>query len=164
MLRFYFISLLFCCIIGCNDLSDKTELVTGVVLVDGQPIDKVTVIFINVSDSQKGGWGLTNENGEFVLTSHGTPLGSGVVPGQYNVAFEKSDLPKHYNETTHCETIEKFKNDANFSIPFVFYVPKKYGDPTTSGIAPIIVEKTGKNYYEFNLTTENNKINGEKIR
>ena len=82
MLRFYFVLLLIYCIVGCNDIADKTVSVTGVVLVDSQPMDNVTVLFFDVNDSRKGGWGLTNENGEFVLTSHGNPLGSGVVPGQ----------------------------------------------------------------------------------
>ena len=68
--------------------------------------------------------------------------------------FEKFDIPKQYNETTHCETIEKFKNDEKFSIPFVFNVPSKYGDTTTSGNAPVTVRKTEKNHFEFNIATE----------
>jgi hypothetical protein len=154
MLCFYFVLLLLCCIIGCNDIDDKIVSVTGVVLVDSQPMDNVSVFFFDVSDSRKGGWGLTNENGKFVLTSHGSPLGSGVVPGQYNVVFEKSDLPKQYNEATYCETIKKFQKNPNFRIPVVFYIPKKYGDPTTSGIAPVTVKETEKNHFEFNLETE----------
>ncbi|MDR2651792.1 MAG: hypothetical protein LBC68_05705 [Prevotellaceae bacterium] len=168
MLRFWF-ALLFCCVIGCANTEQELVVVTGVVLVDGKSADKVTVLFCDV-DNEKDkdwgltrhcAWGLTNAKGEFVLTTAGRPIGSGIESGRYHVTFEKMTLPNQYKNKTPDEAInqviEKRKKDINgenFLFSFDLPVPLKYNKHETSGIDPVAVVKTGKNHFVFNLSTE----------
>jgi hypothetical protein len=151
MFRFLIVLSLFCCVIGCNRNPYGTVMVTGVVRVDGKPMDKVIVSFQPVSGNQMGAVGMTNTNGEFVLTTGMAPVGSGSIPGQYNVTFAKSDLPEKYRTETTEEFMKKF---GDIEVPFIFIVPEKYGNATTSGIEPVTVEQRGKNHFEFDLSTE----------
>jgi hypothetical protein len=152
MLRFvvFFCVGFVCCLIGCNRNPYVAVNVTGIVRVDGKPMDKVIVSFQAVNDKQPGAVGMTDINGRFVLTTGMAPFGSGAIPGQYHVTFFKSDLPEKYRTETTEEFMQKF---GNIEVPFVFIVPEKYGSTNTSGIAPVTVEKKGKNHFEFDIST-----------
>jgi hypothetical protein len=136
---------------GCQRNPYDTVMVTGVVRVDGKPTDKVTVSFQPVNSTEIGAIGMTDVNGTFVLTTNNALFGSGAIPGTYNVTFIKS-VP---NGEYHAETPEEFRQKfGDIEIPLIFIVPKKYGNIKTSGIAPVTVEKRGKNFFEFDLPTK----------
>ncbi|MDR1385917.1 MAG: carboxypeptidase-like regulatory domain-containing protein [Planctomycetaceae bacterium] len=153
MLRFFIVLSLLCGVIGCNRNPYGTVLVTGIVHVDGKPMEQVTVSFQSTDGSQMGAVGTTDAQGKFVLTTGMAPFGSGVIPGQYHVTFAKSELPEKYRTETTEEFMQKF---GNIEVPFIFIVPKKYGNAATSDIAPVTVEKKGKKHFEFDLSTSPN--------
>jgi hypothetical protein len=151
MLRFSIVLLLaICCIAGCSRNYYGAVKVTGVVRLDGKPIDQVIVSFQPVVENQLVATGMTDTNGKFVLTTGMSSFGSGAIPDQYNVTFVKTDIPEEYRTKTTDEFIEKF---GNIRVPFIFIVPEKYGSSATSGIKPVTVEKKGKNHFEFDLST-----------
>lgn len=59
--------------------------VTGVVLLDGQPVPDAAVAFVPENPSGEGATGYTDEDGRFTMTS---TRSSGVQPGVYKVRIE----------------------------------------------------------------------------
>jgi hypothetical protein len=139
------------CLTGCQRNPYDTVTVTGVVRVDGKLTDNVTVSFQPVDNTGIGAIGMTDVNGSFVLTTNNAPFGSGAIPGVYNVTFVKSAPREEYRAESPEEFRQKF---GDIEIPLVFIVPEKYGNVKTSGIASVTVEKRGKNFFEFDLSTK----------
>jgi hypothetical protein len=136
---------------GCQGNPYDTVKVTGIVRVDGEPMERVTVSFQPVNSNGIGAVGMTDAQGIFVLTTNNAPFGSGAIADTYNVTFVKS-VPR---EEHRAETPEEFRQKfGDLEIPLVFVVPEKYGNVKTSGIAPVTVEKRGKNFFEFDLSTK----------
>lgn len=79
--------------IGCTGCSKQFGIdvvpVTGVVTLDGVPVDGATVLFSPVSGGRSG-FARTNEAGRFIgQTALGSRNVSGLVPGDYKVAVKK---------------------------------------------------------------------------
>ncbi|MDR1958382.1 MAG: carboxypeptidase-like regulatory domain-containing protein [Planctomycetaceae bacterium] len=132
---------------GCTQRSPyDTAYVDGVVLMDGSPMQGVSVTFSPVTNSAGGNsaGGVTDISGKFTLTTGGAPVGSGALDGEYDVTFRKVEV----RETTFEESLTgKQPNEIDL-------VPKKYGNAKTSGIAPVKVEKGGKNSFKFELKSK----------
>jgi hypothetical protein len=126
-------------------------MVTGIVRVDGEPMEKVIVSFQPANSNGIGAVGMTDVHGNFVLTTNNAPFGSGAIPNTYHVTFAKSVPSEEYRAETPEEYRQKF---GDLEIPLVFIVPKKYGNIKTSGIDPVTVEKRRKNFFEFDLATK----------
>ncbi|MDR3198614.1 MAG: carboxypeptidase-like regulatory domain-containing protein [Planctomycetaceae bacterium] len=144
---------------GCQNNPYETISVSGTVKLDGKPIEGVKISFVPVSAGTMAAFGMTTQNGSFVLSTGGAKFGGGAQPGEYNVTFSKIDVEDKYkpdkNKNLPPEEFEKrFGTSAPiFIAPKIHIVPEKYGNPSTSGIAPVIIEKRKKNVFNFDLST-----------
>ncbi|MDR1492206.1 MAG: hypothetical protein LBT05_05760 [Planctomycetaceae bacterium] len=132
-------------VLGCVQKNPYgTTYVEGVVLVDGTPMEGVSVTFSPRLPNGNSAGGITDAAGKFRLTTGGAPINSGVISGEYDVAFRKVQV----KETT-------FEESQTGKQPTETYlVPAKYGDAKTSGIAPVKVEEGKKNVFDFDLKTK----------
>ena len=124
----FFVLLMLCCLVlsGCNSGKIKTYVCTGTVTLDGQPVDKANVAFINVSHSSPGA-GQTDAAGKFTLQSE---------VGDFDV------------------TIVKFTGNAtpeNPYVPSTNLLPEKYAGMKTSGLKAKVETDASKNVFEFKL-------------
>ena len=91
--------LLLCFFTGCfsyGPFKANTQVVEGIVLLDGEPIADAIIKFVPSEESKETGelaTGLTNANGKFDLTSLYGNRGRGALQGTYKVIVskEKSD-------------------------------------------------------------------------
>ena len=83
--------ILLACLSGCEkSKAIKTDLVTGVITMDGAPLAGATVTFSPVDDKASVAVGTTDANGKYTLqTLLGNP-GAGTTPGDYVVSVSKS--------------------------------------------------------------------------
>src|SRR5438552_677120 len=70
---------------GCGGGTPRPVRVAGVVLLDGNPLAGATVRFTPEDSKGQGAYGLTEENGNFHLTSQNGA--DGALPGQYKVVI-----------------------------------------------------------------------------
>lgn len=111
---------------GCSPNGPKRNAVTGRVLVDGIPAERVVVQFscqdvAGVTGDDKYPSALTDSNGQFVL-GKGSRLG-GAVDGEYVVTFSWMSGPE-------LEAVDKFKG--------------KLGDPSKSKYRVRVPDDTRK--------------------
>ncbi|MDR0336217.1 MAG: hypothetical protein LBI18_03905 [Planctomycetaceae bacterium] len=142
--------IVFVLLAGCrNNNPYGTIPVSGTIKLDGQPIGGVHVTFLPVSAGKMEAFGMTIQDGSFVLSTGGAKFGNGAQPGEYHVIFSKTDIEDKYK-------IDK-KDDVSalpFLAPIIHLIPEKYNNLSTSGIAPVKVEKNKKNIFGFDLSTK----------
>jgi hypothetical protein len=156
---FLALSLLFSLVAGCGNNPFGTVKVSGTVTLDGKPIDGVTVMFLPTAEWAMQSSGQTVADGSFVLSTSGAEFGGGAQPGEYNVTFTKAEAEQDASAApapSLDDVIDgKVPQSGLYQPPkMIFIVPSKYGNPATSGIAPVKVEKGGKNHFEFRLSTQ----------
>ncbi|MDR1269978.1 MAG: carboxypeptidase-like regulatory domain-containing protein [Planctomycetaceae bacterium] len=150
MRKCFFVLIFIALLTGCNKQSPyDTELVSGTVLVDGAPMQGISVIFspVNPNEGHSAG-GITDTNGHYKLSTAGLDIGGGAVSGTYNVTFRKIEIMG--NDLSMEEAAEKYPN----GLPVIYHVPKKYGDQKISGLESVTVQKKKKNMFDFNLSTK----------
>lgn len=84
---------------GCMGNSSTTQAeatVTGIVTLDGSPVQGATVTFRPEESGGSGAFGMTDEEGKYTLNTSNAVLG--VKPGQYKISVTKleaatSDAP-----------------------------------------------------------------------
>lgn len=134
-------------ITGCGETNPyDTVKVSGVVTVNGTPMEGVTVVFRPVAADGMIATGITDKDGKFVLTTGQAPTGSGAVPGEYHPTFSKMDV----TDAIKAMTEEQRENLQNTE--YVYFVPKKYADPTSSGVAPVTIAKGSTGPFSFDLS------------
>jgi hypothetical protein len=141
--QIFFVLLCVLSIIGCNR-SPIPGLVpaSGTILLDGQPIDGVSIVFTpqTGTTSDRIASTVSLENGTFILNTLGH---SGALPGKYNVVLLKETLISKVSP----EEEEKMLRDGE--IPpepeHVYHIPKHYQSAATSGIVIEIPEKGNTN-------------------
>ncbi|MDR2761365.1 MAG: Ig-like domain-containing protein [Planctomycetaceae bacterium] len=151
MRKIFLVLACFVLLTGCGKRSPyDTVFVTGTVLVDGTPMQGISIIFnpVNPDEGHAAG-GMTDANGKYKLTTAGLDIGGGAVAGTYNVTFRKIEIVG--NDLSWEEQIVKYPN----GLPVIYHVPQKYGDQGTSGIESVTIEKNKKNVFDFNLSTKN---------
>lgn len=116
----------------------KTEKVTGVVTVGGNPIQGAIVGFH--SEKVRVATGTTDAKGKFRLTTYQT--GDGAVPGTHKVSITYSLDPEAV-VSNDPESLAKAVEAKN-------RIPAKYNNPETSGLSKEV--KAGENnHFEFEL-------------
>ncbi|RMF39873.1 MAG: hypothetical protein D6753_12765 [Planctomycetota bacterium] len=139
---------------GCGGSSLPTVPVTGKVLVDGQPMEGVSVVFNPVDASGRAASGVTDAEGKFTLTTEVN--GDGALPGSYKVAISKylvadDNLPEEVNPDDEASmdaiygSLDTSKEQANKPL-----IDPMYSDPNGSGLTAE-VKKDGENYFEFEV-------------
>jgi hypothetical protein len=132
--------------------------ITGNVKVDGKPVEGVLVTFVPVLDKGIIGKGITDSNGNFVLTISGTKYDSGIVPGQYTPIFSKT-VYLDTSSTTPTDNTPPVPGVLLYGVnyenpPTIELIPEKYGNVTTSGFAPIDITRFGKKSFNFDLQSK----------
>ena len=139
--------------LGCGGAKVKTEMVTGKVTLDGQPVAKATVTFAPASGGS-GAYGTTDDNGVYTLTTQGGAAGKGALPGEYQVAVIKEEnvAPQPTPEERQKASAEGRDISKDYPAEFKSIVPKKYNAPQASGLTATVVK--GKNTIDFDLKSE----------
>ena len=78
---------------GCGEAGPEVQLVKGKLLVDGEAVEGVTVMFTPTDDGGMAAVGGTDEDGAFRLTARrGHKFGQGTPEGKYKVTVSKRIL------------------------------------------------------------------------
>ena len=130
-------------VFGCNR-GPQMAPVTGVVLLNGQPVDGAAVLFTPEAGGRPAD-GVTDKEGKFTLQTF--EPGDGAVVGKHKVAIVGM------RQTGVQATSDGLSGEVNESkVREVWFVPKTYSSPDTSGIEievkrgmePVKLELTGK--------------------
>jgi hypothetical protein len=147
--------------VGCRPSGPAVQFVEGTMLLDGKPVEGVTVGF-----SPDGGgmpaYGRTNQDGVFRITTvqGGRPQGGAMV-GTYTVTAQKwrNRLEELGSEPDRADAAAHAKWKAQYdelqNLPPEYIVPKAYGDKATSGIKADV--KPGRNVgaeFQFQLKSD----------
>ncbi|MDR1958494.1 MAG: hypothetical protein LBQ54_05570 [Planctomycetaceae bacterium] len=150
------ISLCLAALPGCKPSNPYGAVrVRGNITVDGIAVQGITVMFKPVSDSGMSAYGLTDDKGNYVLTTGGAPFGTGAVPGTYHVTMSKvtNDEPQltvdEYNAL-----LQSGKPRRDVVNRVTHQIPEKYNQPETSGLEPVDVRSRGPNVFNFRLVSK----------
>lgn len=140
---------------GCGPRGPAVEMVEGVVLLDGEPVEGATVLFSPVATSGQGVAGLpaagrTGKAGAFHLNAvGGAKSGAGTKVGEYVVSVVKQevDLPP--------ATDPNAPSAPPGDIKLRDLLPTIYKLDTTSPLRATV--KQGKNTYRFELDSSVSK-------
>lgn len=144
---------------GCGASKPKavsTEMVEGIVTLDGQPVSEATVTFLPVQEGTgASATGMTDSEGKYTLTAVGAGIGAqpgaGTLPGEYYVGVVKASLPDIPasadlgDSAKSTATTERPREDVKIT----YLVPEKFRDPPTSGVK--VTVKAGKNNIPIDL-------------
>ncbi len=122
--------------IGCRSGIELLP-VSGVVTLDGKPVEQATVLF--KPESGPVAYGQTDSAGRFELTTAGR---KGAVPGKHKVSITKTKVTGVGNDE--MVDPEKVKTE--------WIVPQKYTDPEQSGLTAEVAR--GKTSFEFQLKSK----------
>ena len=135
--------------------------VSGVVTLDGKPVEGATVFFYAVGDAREGrpAHGITDKNGEFRLSTLGNEDGAlrreyKVVIHRYVPTLPNLKIPKFPNTVEGRAQRDDFmyRNYAAKGIqPFKNALPARYGDSKST---PLVCNVTGRMNVKFELTSK----------
>lgn len=140
-----------CCLSGCGHSSDTPALssVTGVVTIEGQPIQEGQITFLPDTTQGTEGPSFTgelHEDGSFSI--HGPGGVEGAIPGHYKVVI--NSLPVSHEELMKTARQGRLKRSdflRDSQIPPVYQSPK-------SSPLHVVVEAEQPNRYQFQLSTK----------
>jgi hypothetical protein len=140
---------------GCGPANPYgTVAVTGKVMVDGAPMEGITISFVPVGGTGTAAFGMTDADGNYKLTTGGAPFGTGAIPGEYSATFSKV-------ASSPGMSLGEFQAGGGTTSPpssgppkAVYLIPEKFADPKTTGFESIEVKKGGKNNFDFNIETK----------
>ena len=130
-------------ILGCGSPGanlPKTVPATGVVTLDGKPVDGAQVVIVPVGDGKNGADAVTNASGHFSLRAY--PEKDGAIPGEYKVQVSKTVATKLPGQV-----------DGGDAVRFDFAVPKQYTTVDKSGLK-VTIPETGKRDIKLELTSK----------
>jgi prepilin-type processing-associated H-X9-DG protein len=108
----------------------RAPSVSGLITLDGQPVEGATVLFTPMEPGGQAAKGVTDASGRFVVKP--AEAGGSVVPGTYRVSIKKT-VAEDGDEAKHL-------------------LPQKYAEPTTSALAVEIAG--GTNEISFDLRSD----------
>lgn len=143
---------------GCGSGRPKTVPVTGVVTLDGKPVEGANVTFYPDTGQSAGtaqpkktdqvtrpATGTTDKEGKFTLKTF--EPGDGALPGKYKVTIIKKEVTGFLADKDGLSG-----GIAPGGIQEKWIIPKKYADPQTSGLTAEV--KPGMGPLEFKLTSQ----------
>jgi len=130
--------------LGCSDGKLKTYPVSGIVTMNGAPVEGATVIF-NPSKEGVGdaATGITDAKGEYKLQTAQGRVDAGTTPGEYVVMIKKTE----FFETGQVTTDASGRTSATMDSREV--LPARYGGFSSSPLKETVEAK--KNVFNFNL-------------
>ncbi|MBC7351982.1 MAG: carboxypeptidase regulatory-like domain-containing protein [Thermogutta sp.] len=135
----------------------QTAPVSGIVTLDGQPVDGATVVFVPTGTPAYGAYAVTDSKGRFVLKSSETV--SGAVPGKYFVQVTKLVTDTTGKQYVVAEDAEHAALASGDTTPTGTggitrnVLPEKYANPKTSGIE-VTVPPEGLQDFEIKLSSQ----------
>lgn len=122
---------------GCKtETGPKTVEASGTVTLDGNPVDKAQVTFIDAAGSNPA-VATTDAMGKFSLKYNGEK--DGAIPGEYKVQVSK--------------TLLEGNNNGSAEVTISYGLPKKYANIVTSGLTQNVPD-TGINNIEIKLQSK----------
>ena len=143
-----------CTAAGCNESRyPPTFPTTGVVSIDGAPIERATVSFLPL-DGQHPANGITDVEGRYLLSTFNK--NDGARPGNFAVIIQKfpyveiETTPEGtpYNPDDETDTVRTRAPKRS-----TYLLPKKYAFPEQSGFSAT-VSADRLNTFDFSLKTE----------
>lgn len=124
-------------LLGCGGNSLDTVPAEGVVTFEGEPVPKITVVFMPEGGRGQIAKGTTDAEGKFSLQTRSP--GDGAMVGDYSIAFqytpdEPPDMPGFPGAK-----------------PVVSPLPQKYADTASSGVTATIESDASENVFNFDL-------------
>ncbi len=128
--------------------------VKGLVTLDGQPLEGVTVVFVPANENVLSAAGITDKSGQFSLMTR--KPGDGVAPGEYRVTLCKkeggSQMPTPGN-ITDAKSAEEFRKQihqakAKATSTLKFVTPIDYADQNKTPFTGVNVPGGS---YQFDL-------------
>lgn len=117
-------------LMGCGSAEDKwkegrlkTVPASGIVTLNGTPVADATVIFAPTNPTGVGCAAKSDANGKFELSTYPDELGA--VPGSYTVMVNKIEVPPLPGADG---------PEVSGAVYAKHLIPKKYSDPTKSGL------------------------------
>lgn len=136
-------------IMGCSGGEDEwtknlpeTVPVSGIVLLDGQPVEGASIVFAPADGAKYPAKALTDRSGQFEVDAF--PSKSGAVPGKYKVMISKTiettdaslvaaKAPVAADSDAAVEGAAHAAGDTS-GVHWVNSLPAKYANPNTSGL------------------------------
>jgi hypothetical protein len=112
----------------------KTVPASGVVTLDGKPVDGAQVVIVPAAQGTTGASGVTDASGHFSLRAY--PEKDGAVPGEYKVQVSKTVEVKLTGKAGSL--------DGGDPVRFDYGVPGKYTDAKNSGLTVTIPDSGNK--------------------
>ena len=150
---------------GCRPSGLPVQYVEGAVSLDGKPLSGATIAFQPLTADGLPAYGGTDAKGIYRLTTtRGGRRDGGALVGEYAITVSKwgnrlEDLPAEPDPGDTVAMAEWLrKKDALERLPHDYIVPKRYGDPKTSGLTASV--KQGRNTgaaFVFELTSDSPK-------
>lgn len=143
-------------LVGCGGpKGPAVTVVSGTVMLDGEPLDGASVVFHPTSSSGLAGAGKTSADGTFGLSTFRATPGAGVVPGEYVVTIRKEEWPQFEepedDDPDYERKMAQVERDMERARP-TFITPQAYGDEETSGLTATV--STGENKIVFELSSD----------
>jgi len=131
---------------GCGSAGGnlpKTVPASGVVTLDGKPVDGAQVILVPVGEAKTGAFGVTDASGRFSLRAYEEKPGA--IPGEYQAQVSKTvqvrlDGPKG-------------SVDGGDPVRYEYGVPAKYTGAKTSGLT-VSIPDAGNSNIQLTLTSK----------
>lgn len=146
------------CCLGCGGDGPATHPVSGVVTLDGTPVEGATVTFHPAGSEGRSATGTTDASGKYELST--MARGDGAMLGSYRVTIAKYETPDgsvvqsdddapggELSEEEFEELYEEPDDEAN--PPSENVLPPQYANPTNSGFEAEVV--AGENTHDFAL-------------
>ena len=136
------IAVVLCAAVGCQKNTFGVIDVTGTLLVDGQPMEGVSVNMSPVdpkaNPGQRAAAGVTKADGTFRVVTPGAKQ-AGVMPGEYVLTFQKEEWQTE--DGTPADQIPYDPSKPEPKTHVVSLLPDKYKDPAKSECKVTIVDK-----------------------
>jgi hypothetical protein len=134
---------------GCNQSSViKTDVVTGKITLDGQPLANAYVNFTPQSGGGNAAYGMTDKDGVYKLQTSQGQANAGTTPGEYLVTIHKSVSEPTGKKIKDEETGELVDESKSREL-----VPDIYRNPKKSKLSAVVVAGQ-TNTFDFDLKSK----------
>jgi hypothetical protein len=122
----------------------KTVTASGIVTLDGQPVDGAQVVLVGEGENARGAFGASDASGRFALRAFEEK--DGAIPGSYKVQISKTVVKE-------ISAAEAANLDGGAPLRYEYGVPPKYTGFKTSGLTAVIPE-SGTTDLKFEMSSK----------
>jgi uncharacterized membrane protein len=134
---------------GCGQSGTiKTDVVTGKITLDGQPLPDANINFTPLNGGGNAAYSITDEKGVYELQTSQGKANAGTTPGEYLVTIHKSVFEPTGKKIKDSETEELMDELKSREL-----VPDIYTNPKKSKLNVVVVAGQ-TNTFDFDLKTK----------